>query len=175
MAIYLEAIARSDIFSPERSVGKSLASQLRGWSRRHQGELAPDILYLGLITWFATRGQLAPIVIIYLVILGSLMISYSRARAEGLGLECKVGLLARPERVILLGVALLLDGGHIGALPNDRFLLIILSGLAILTFFTLTQRIWHIWRLTLPAAPKPERRAGATFQSWRSARRARHP
>ncbi len=56
MAIYLEAVARAGISSPERPVGKSLASQLRDWSRRHQRELAPDILYLGLITWTRLHG-----------------------------------------------------------------------------------------------------------------------
>ncbi len=56
MAIYLEAIARAGIFSPEKSVGQSLASQLRDWSRKHQRELAPDILYLGLITWTRLHG-----------------------------------------------------------------------------------------------------------------------
>jgi CDP-diacylglycerol--glycerol-3-phosphate 3-phosphatidyltransferase len=47
------------------------------------------------------------IVLIYIAAVGSLMISYAKARAEGLGLECKTGLLARPERVVILAIGLL--------------------------------------------------------------------
>jgi CDP-diacylglycerol---glycerol-3-phosphate 3-phosphatidyltransferase len=132
------------------------------------------IIYLGLLYWFTVAQRPKSAVLIYLVILGSLLTSYSRARAEGLGLECKVGLLARPERVILLGLALLIDGGNIGSLPNDEILVVVLAGMAILTFFTLAQRIWHIWRLTLPTPAEAERSALALFLARREARRARH-
>src|SRR6266436_10419555 len=47
------------------------------------------------------------IVLIYIAVVGSLMVSYAKARAEGLGLECKTGLLARPERVVILALGLL--------------------------------------------------------------------
>lgn len=136
--------------------------------------LSEGIVYLGLLAWFAEHGRLLTAVIIYTVILGSLLISYARARAEGLGLECKVGLLARPERVILLGLALLGDGSGISALPDDRILLVVLAGLAVLTFFTLAQRIWHIYRLTTPPKQPTPGGAAATFQAWRAGRRARH-
>lgn len=132
------------------------------------------IIYLGLLYWFTTAQRPKSAVLIYLVILGSLLISYSRARAEGLGLDCKVGLLARPERVILLGLALLIDGGHVGSLPNDEVLVVVLAGMVILTFFTLAQRIWHIWRLTLPTPAEAERSAIALFLARRESRRARH-
>lgn len=132
------------------------------------------IIYLGLLSWFTLTQRPKSAVLIYLVILGSLLTSYSRARAEGLGLECKVGLLARPERVILLGLALLVDGAGIGSLPNDGILVVVLAGLAILTFFTLAQRIWHIWRLTLPTVAETESSALTLFLARRQARRARH-
>ena len=136
--------------------------------------LSEGLIYLGLLYWFTATQRPKSAVLIYLVILGSLLISYSRARAEGLGLECKVGLLARPERVILLGVALLIDGAGIGSLPQDQILVVVLAGLAILTFFTLAQRIWYIWRLTLPVVSSQEGGAVAMFLARRDARRARH-
>lgn len=136
--------------------------------------LSEGLIYLGLLYWFTEHQRPKSAVLIYLVILGSLLISYSRARAEGLGLECKVGLLARPERVILLGVALLIDGSSVITLPDDEVLVVVLAGLAILTFFTLTQRIWHIWRLTLPPSPGPEHGAFAMYLARREGRRARH-
>ena len=136
--------------------------------------LSEGVIYLGLLYWFTVTQRPRSAVLIYLVVLGSLLISYSRARAEGLGLECKVGLLARPERVILLGLALIVDGAGLAALPKDQILVDALAGLAILTFFTLAQRIWYIWRLTLPAVAPRGGGARALFLARRDARRARH-
>ena len=82
----------------------------------------------------------------YIAALSSLMVSYTRARAEGLGLECKVGLLARPERVILLAVGLL-----IGQVALVWTMLV----LALLTTYTAIQRIIHIWMVTRPPKVQP--------------------
>jgi CDP-diacylglycerol--glycerol-3-phosphate 3-phosphatidyltransferase len=82
----------------------------------------------------------------YVTALSSLMVSYTRARAEGLGLECKVGLLARPERVILLAIGLL-----IGQVALVWTMLV----LAILTTVTAIQRIIHIWAITRPQKTQP--------------------
>ena len=78
----------------------------------------------------------------YLAALSSLMISYTRARAEGLGLECKIGLLARPERVIFLAAGLLLGGQ-----PGLLWTMLVM---AVLTTITAIQRIVHIWWITRP-------------------------
>ncbi len=83
----------------------------------------------------------------YLAALSSLMISYARARAEGLGLECKIGLLARPERVILLAAGLL-----IGGQPGLLWTMLVM---AVLTTITAIQRIIHIWRITRPPKTGP--------------------
>lgn len=56
------------------------------------------------------HGYLAGAVITFAALIGSLMVSYVRARAEGLGLECKIGFMQRPERVVLTSVALLVCG-----------------------------------------------------------------
>ncbi len=82
------------------------------------------------------------IALIYIAVVGSLMVSYAKARAEGLGLEIKTGLLARPERVVILAVGLL-TGAVIWALML----------LAVFSNVTAIQRIVHIWRVTRqPAA-----------------------
>jgi CDP-diacylglycerol--glycerol-3-phosphate 3-phosphatidyltransferase len=78
----------------------------------------------------------------YLTAISSLMISYARARAEGLGLECKIGLLARPERVILLAAGLLIGG--------QQGLIWTMLVMALLTTITAIQRIVHIWWITRP-------------------------
>lgn len=95
------------------------------------------ILYLGLLFYYTRYDARPEILLIYATIVGSLMVSYARARAEGLGLDCKVGLLTRLERIIILTIALVLDQ-----------MTIALWILAILTNFTAFQRMYHVWRAT---------------------------
>ncbi|MDD3643534.1 MAG: CDP-alcohol phosphatidyltransferase family protein, partial [Candidatus Krumholzibacteria bacterium] len=71
---------------------------------------------------------------------GSLLTSYARARAEGLGLECTVGVLERPERVALLVVGLLLGHAVLGP---------VIALLAVLSIYTFIQRIMHVRAVTL--------------------------
>ncbi|HEY7983965.1 MAG TPA: CDP-alcohol phosphatidyltransferase family protein [Ktedonobacterales bacterium] len=78
------------------------------------------------------------VVLTYVAGLSSLMVSYAKARAEGLGLVCKVGLMARPERVILLAVGLMVGGAWL--LPWTMGLL------ALTSTYTAVQRIAHVWR-----------------------------
>ena len=71
------------------------------------------------------------------------MVSYCRARAEGLGLECKVGFLQRPERLLILGLSLVA-----AAVVADWILLAAVWVLAAVTNFTALQRIQHVRRST---------------------------
>jgi CDP-diacylglycerol--glycerol-3-phosphate 3-phosphatidyltransferase len=75
----------------------------------------------------------------YVAALSSLMVSYTKARAEGLGLECKIGLMARPERVILLAAGLILGGSY--------YLPWTMGVLALTSTATAVQRIAHVWRM----------------------------
>jgi CDP-diacylglycerol--glycerol-3-phosphate 3-phosphatidyltransferase len=96
------------------------------------------IVLLGLVIYSMRQQQTAQnswiVLLAYISVLGSLMVSYTRARAEGLGLECKIGLLARPERVLLLAWGLL-----------TQLLLPMLAIMAVLVNFTAIQRIAHVW------------------------------
>lgn len=83
--------------------------------------------------WRAWAG----VVLCYLVMIGSLMVSYTRARAEGLGIDCEVGWLQRPERIIALGIGLLLP---------RALLLAVLAALAVFTQITVVQRMVHVRR-----------------------------
>ncbi|HET7768593.1 MAG TPA: CDP-alcohol phosphatidyltransferase family protein [Chloroflexota bacterium] len=76
----------------------------------------------------------------FAAMIGSIMVSYARARAEGLDLDCEVGWLQRPERIVILGVALLLPA---------PFLMGALVLLAVLTHVTVAQRIAHVRGLTV--------------------------
>jgi len=75
-----------------------------------------------------------------LALVGSFMVSYTRARAEGLGLECKVGWFERPERMVLLIVA-----GAFGIGPVMPAALLLLAALS---FATAAQRVAHVWKHT---------------------------
>jgi CDP-diacylglycerol--glycerol-3-phosphate 3-phosphatidyltransferase len=80
----------------------------------------------------------------------SLLVSYARARAEGLGLECKVGIAQRAERILGLGVPIL----FFGAGPGGLLLLIIVALLAVVAAVTVVQRIAHVARVTSAAAAR---------------------
>ena len=75
-----------------------------------------------------------------LALVGSFMVSYTRARAEGLGLECKVGWFERPERLVVLIVA-----GFFGLGPVSPGMLIVL---VVFSFATAIQRMAHVWKIT---------------------------
>jgi CDP-diacylglycerol--glycerol-3-phosphate 3-phosphatidyltransferase len=70
------------------------------------------------------------------------MVSYTRARAEALGVECKVGLATRPVRVVVISVGLVFAKG--AGLGDFELLAPCMYLLAALTIFTMGQRIWHV-------------------------------
>ncbi len=109
-------------------------------------------LVLAAIAWhFAERGEEVAAAACVLVVLGSLMVSYARARAEALGVECKVGIATRPVRVVVLSIGLVFADG---ALIDDVDLLpAAIYALLVLTTFTVIQRVWHV-RRELASAPE---------------------
>jgi CDP-diacylglycerol--glycerol-3-phosphate 3-phosphatidyltransferase len=104
---------------------------------------AEAAVFFGLVWWYQTTGNSLGVVLAYLALVGSLMVSYARARAEGVGLQAAdVGWFQRPERIILLGVGLLL------APFVPAALLIVLALLALLTTVTVLQRVRHVARMS---------------------------
>ncbi|MDY7039553.1 MAG: CDP-alcohol phosphatidyltransferase family protein [Chloroflexota bacterium] len=99
--------------------------------------LSEAVILLGLLFWYTRLGARQEILLIYATIVGSTMVSYTRARAEGLGLECKVGILTRVERTIVLTAGLLFNQVRIA-----------LWVMAILTNFTALQRMFYVWQST---------------------------
>jgi CDP-diacylglycerol--glycerol-3-phosphate 3-phosphatidyltransferase len=92
-------------------------------------------------------GDVGMIYAVMLAMAGSLMISYTRARAEALGIECSIGLMQRAERVLLIGLAALIFGeANAGVVLKG-----VLVGLAVLTNLTVIQRIWWVYRNTRPS------------------------
>jgi CDP-diacylglycerol--glycerol-3-phosphate 3-phosphatidyltransferase len=104
------------------------------------------VVFLGILSLYNDyRQELGDVGMIYLVMLamaGSLMISYTRARAEALGLDCRVGLMPRAERVVLIGAASLFFGGAWNGLVLKGVIVI----LAVLTNLTAFQRIVWVYQ-----------------------------
>jgi CDP-diacylglycerol--glycerol-3-phosphate 3-phosphatidyltransferase len=90
----------------------------------------------GLLIWYVPQeGASLKSVLIFVVLIGSFLVSYIRARAEGLGWQCQVGLFTRAERVIVLAIGLLI---------NQIF--IALCILAVFVFITVVQRLVYLWK-----------------------------
>ena len=107
-------------------------------------------LFLGLGWWYMTRGDYVVAMMAFLAIVGSILVSYARAKSEAIGVECKVGFFTRVERVVLLVVVLLFGWTPIG-----------MWIMAIGTLLTAAHRILHVYlhtRREALAAAK-ERRA----------------
>jgi len=101
-----------------------------------------SVTFLALAYYYITvHGHNTELILIFFTLVGSLMVSYTRARAEGLNIECKAGFFQRPERVILLLVGLIIGG-----------MLPILWILAIFTNVTALQRIYEVYWRTSQAA-----------------------
>ena len=96
-----------------------------------------SIIYLGLLIYYSRTGELTQEILVYAAIIGSLLVSYTRARAEGIGISCKEGLLTRVERTLVLFIFLLINQMQIG-----------LWVLAVLANATAVQRIIVVWRKT---------------------------
>jgi CDP-diacylglycerol--glycerol-3-phosphate 3-phosphatidyltransferase len=103
--------------------------------------LSEAVLLLSLLAVFVREQQFASSLLVGITLLGSLMVSYIRARMEGLGIECKAGLFTRPERVIILALGLLLS-------QFDHALIVALGLISILSFYTVVERLVYAWRQT---------------------------
>ncbi len=113
--------------------------------------LEEGIVLIAVAAYFASRNDQVAVACVVTAVLFSLMVSYTRARAEALGVACKVGLATRPVRVVILSIGLLFARG--ASLGNFELLAPAVYVLAALTVFTTLQRILHVRKqLSAPAA-----------------------
>lgn len=104
--------------------------------------IAEIILYSGYLSYFYQINDVWMSIATYAAVTGSIMVSYTRSRAEALGLSCKVGLLTRVERYVVIVATLVLSVFWPG------FVNIGIAVLAVGTWFTVGQRVYHVWRQT---------------------------
>lgn len=101
--------------------------------------VADGAIFGSLAWWLATTGHRTTAAVALVCLAGSLTVSYVKARAEGLGFSCNVGIAERMERLILLGV-----GGLLSGLGVDWGLTAVLWLLAVLTVVTIGQRLLYV-------------------------------
>lgn len=97
----------------------------------------------GVAMYLILNGWIISGIVTFFAMVGSMMVSYVRARAEGLGIECKVGLMQRPERVVLTSLGAILCG----IFDNIWFLVVPIIIIAILANITAFWRIGHCYKV----------------------------
>lgn len=123
-------------------------ARARGYSTRFGAVLdstmdrIADGAVLGVVVyWYATQGEAPTVAAGLLCLVASQVISYVKARAQGVGIACDVGLVERTERLVVIGIGALATGLGVGwALPAALWLL------AALSLVTIGQRVWHVRR-----------------------------
>jgi CDP-diacylglycerol--glycerol-3-phosphate 3-phosphatidyltransferase len=99
------------------------------------------VMFLGIVAYFVRIKDYPTSVVVFFALCGSIMVSYSRARAESLGFDSKLGVMQRPERIVFLGL---------GALIHPVVLKIAIWLVAIFANFTALQRIRHAYKQDEP-------------------------
>lgn len=107
------------------------------------------VTLFGIFYYLMLQGYLWGSMIAFVALIGSLMVSYVRARAEGLGVECKVGFMQRPERVALTALSAIFCGvfGDCTAFDPMLILIVPLALIAVLANLTAFTRLSHCYKL----------------------------
>ena len=99
------------------------------------------VVLLGVLAFYLRNDNDLGAALVYGALVGSIMVSYMRARSEGLGIDCKVGVMTRPERVAITGLALIV--AHWIPLA----MILALGVITALTILTAVHRLTHTWRM----------------------------
>jgi CDP-diacylglycerol---glycerol-3-phosphate 3-phosphatidyltransferase len=99
------------------------------------------LVLLGIMTFYAQNNSWPAVLLAGTTLVSSFMVSYIRARAEGLSLELKEGIFTRAERVIVLALGLLLSHFYIS-------LIAAMAIISVLSFITAGQRLYLVWKKT---------------------------
>ena len=103
--------------------------------------LAEAVIFIGLLVVYARDKAIGEVALVGVALISSLLVSYVRARAEGLGIECQVGIFTRSERIIVIVLGLLFS--HF-----DYVLIGALIIITVFSIFTVIQRLYHVWKQT---------------------------
>jgi CDP-diacylglycerol--glycerol-3-phosphate 3-phosphatidyltransferase len=130
----------SDTFDGKIARTRGIASKFGAVLDSSLDRYAEFFMFAGLIMYFSSQDTPMhqwTLLVAYLALMGSIMVSYVRARAEGLGLEGKVGMMQRAERIVLIGLS---------SLINEYALIGVIWIVAIFANITAMQRIHSVWK-----------------------------
>lgn len=114
------------------------------------------MMFFGACFYFVKNDMYITSIVVFVAVSGSLLVSYIRARSEGLGLQCRVGLMQRTERIVFLAVGALF-GDITFVFPSYPISLIIAIWIiAFFANFTAIQRLYHVWKETQNEATRIE-------------------
>lgn len=135
-----------DIFDGRVARQGGLASKFGSFYDSTMDRISEVVVFIGLLSLYNNvRTELADVWMIYMIVLalsGSMMVSYTRSRAEALGLDCSVGFMQRAERVVLLGLGSIL----FGLMWNGIVISGIIVLMAVTTNITAVQRMIWVYR-----------------------------
>jgi len=104
--------------------------------------LSESIIIMALAYRFAVAGDVMAVMVAFLALVASFLVSYTRSRGEGIGIDVKVGVGTRVERFIIMAVALLFSGLYENLLLIGLLLIVVLAGITVL------QRMWVVYKVT---------------------------
>jgi len=144
-----------DMLDGKVARGREVVSKFGAFYDSTLDRVGESALYTGIALYFVSGGVpewvvLPAVGITVSALACSLMVSYARARAEGLGLDCRVGIAQRAERILGLGVPSL----FFGAGPDGFLLLGIVTFLAMIALITVIQRIAHVHKAATQRLPR---------------------
>jgi CDP-diacylglycerol--glycerol-3-phosphate 3-phosphatidyltransferase len=137
-AIFLIIAGLCDVIDGDLARRLGRASSFGAFIDSFLDRVSEFAYYGGILIFLFRSPNDVPVyepVVILVALMGSVLTSYARARAEGLGIECKVGVMERPERIGLLALGLIL---------GYKFLMAVMMLLAATTMVTVVQRIHHV-------------------------------
>lgn len=138
--VVMLAAAALDLFDGALARATGRASRFGALLDSVVDRLSEILVLLGLLVFYLDISSSAGAVLVYLAVTASLMVSYLRARSEGLGIQNRGGIMTRPERVALIGVGLIVANWFPAAM------LVVLGMVAGLALFTTGQRLFFTWR-----------------------------
>lgn len=130
----------SDTFDGKIARKQGIASKFGAVFDSSLDRYAEFLMFLGLGAYFLQRGDRASVItaiVAFVALIGSVMVSYVRARAEGIGYECKVGVMQRAERIVFTGVS---------SLIHPIALMVVIWVIAVLANITAIQRLHYVWK-----------------------------
>lgn len=136
-----------DIFDGRVARAQDLSSSHGAFFDSCLDRFSEAFIYMGLLSYFRDSYY---IYVVFLIVVSTMMVSYTRARAEGLGVNCEVGIMQRTERVVYLGVLSVFNyfgnmlTAYIGFVGKDYLLKVSLAILLVFSIYTALQRMLHV-------------------------------